>query len=232
MLTDGVHRALKLIACLGRNGTLRVRVDSAIASERALLATLVEKGDLHIIDCGIASIDMFKALAESGADFVARISRSWKVQTVEHNNELTDADRGAGVVSDQILRVTKEGVLVLLVCLYDTQGREYRIATSLRSMSALQITNLYRERWRVELRFRLCKAHIGARLSLHHEGACQARLIALCLLILILHLLDDVGVAATIHGVRAVEAAIEHLVLSGHSTASGQHPGPPVLDTS
>ena len=52
---DATHRALKIVASLSCNGAIRVSVAAGKASERDLLLSQVERGDLHIVEPGLTA---------------------------------------------------------------------------------------------------------------------------------------------------------------------------------
>ena len=70
--------------------------------ERAVMERTIEPNRTYAMDRGYAKFDLFNRIMDAGSSYVCRI-RDNCVFTVLEENPLTDADRAARVLSDQII---------------------------------------------------------------------------------------------------------------------------------
>lgn len=192
-------------------------VAAANASERDLLLSQVHRGDLHILDRGYPALNFFRQLSDRGAFFVTRLSRSWKPLSIKVL-PLTPDDSRYGILSDTVALVGQglDAFTLRVVTFQDARGHSYRFATNLFTLSATEIADLYRERWRVEILFRFVKRFVGSRLTLRHRRACDARLLtvfmaAVLLLILFPQLGSSTFAEPNVRWLRRVRAALEQM---------------------
>ena len=158
--------------------------------ERSLILDQVRRGDLHILDRGFPSIDLFATFIGRQAFFVARLSSSWRLRP-HKRRPLAAADHDAHIRSDWIVQVGKARFPIRVVH-FRADGHDFRIATNLLEPAAWEIAELYKERWRVELLFRLVKSHLCRTVTVWDETACVDRLLALFLAALLINVLTGV----------------------------------------
>ena len=217
-LKEDFRRAMKALCSISRAGAIEIRVGGAKnPSERSLLLDQVRRGDLHILDRGFPSIDLFATFIERQAFFVARLSSSWRLRP-HKRRPLTAADRDAHIRSDWIVQVGKARFPIRVVH-FRADGHDFRIATNLLEPAAWEIAELYKERWRVELLFRFVKSHLGRTVTVWDETACVDRLLALFLAALLVNVLTGVvgrhGREPRARGLRMLQAAIERAAVVG-----------------
>ena len=181
------------------------------ADERAVLEKTIESDRCYLIDRGYAKFKLWNAIVAAESSYVCRV-RDNSVYTVEKTNELTAADRAAGVLSDEVVLLgqsSKEDArpdhplrLVTIAATPHTSRGKYRggstgpscdgmlrLVTNRLDLPAELIGEMYRLRWLIELFFRMFKQLLGCRhlLSTKQNGVeiqAYCALIA-CLLILI-----------------------------------------------
>lgn len=166
--------------------------------ERAVLERTIESDRLYVMDRGYAKFALFNAIVAAGSSYVCRL-RDNSVYEVIEERELSEADRAAGVLSDQIISIGNSGRanarpdhkirLVCVKCSPHTSRGKYkgsstgpgsdgilRIATNLAgtaaepwSVPAEIIALLYSERWTIEIFFRFFKHLLGCRHLLSHS---------------------------------------------------------------
>jgi hypothetical protein len=159
--------------------------------ERAVLERTIESDRLYVMDRGYAKFTLFNAIVAAGSSYVCRLRDNSAYEVVEER-ELTEADRTAGVLSDQIVLIGQSGKanarpdhkmrLVCVKCSPHTSRGKYkgtstgpdsdgvlRIATNLLDVPAEIISLLYAERWAVEIFFRFFKQLLGCRHLLSHS---------------------------------------------------------------
>jgi IS4 transposase len=152
--------------------------------ERAVLARTVEADRMYMMDRGYAQFSLWNAIVAKGSSYCCRI-RDNSSYDVERAMELTDADRAAGVVSDEVVLFgrskaqTTPDHAVRIVCVKATPHRSggktgggstgpncdgfLRIATNRLDLPAELIGEIYRLRWMIETFFRMFKQLLGCR---------------------------------------------------------------------
>ena len=181
------------------------------ADERAVLERTIEPDHCYLIDRGYAKFTLWNAIVAARSSYVSRV-RDNSVYEVVKTNELSAADRAAGVLSDEVVllgqsksadgRPNHPVRLVTVAATPHTSRGKYRggstgpscdgqlrLATNRLDLPAELISQMYRLRWLIELFFRMFKQLLGCRhlLSTKHNGVeiqAYCALIA-CLLILI-----------------------------------------------
>lgn len=155
--------------------------------ERAVLERTIESDRLYVMDRGYAKFALFNRIVKAESSYVCRL-RDNSVYQVEQENPLTDADREAGVLSDQIVLLGQTGKAearpdhkIRLVCVkcspHTSRGESrgpdsdgiLRIATNLLDVPAEIIGLIYSWRWTIEIFFRFFKHILGCRHLLSHN---------------------------------------------------------------
>jgi hypothetical protein len=152
--------------------------------ERAVLERTLEADRLYVMDRGYAKFALFNRIVKTQSSYVCRLRDNSAYEVVEERT-LTEADRAAGILSDQIVRFSngKEDARpdhkIRLICIRTTphtnRGKYrggstgpgsdgvLRIATNLLDVPAEIISLIYRFRWTIELFFRFFKQILGCR---------------------------------------------------------------------
>ena len=190
-----------------------LRIDASSASpkgdadERAVLQRTIEADRCYILDRGYISDRLWNAINAAGSSYVCR-SSDRTLATVTHVNDLTDADRAANVISDEIVDLgwkakhrTRPDHPVRLVCVAvkpheSSRGMlgphcdgVLRLVTNRLDLPAELIAEIYPLRWIIEMFFRTFKQLLGCRhlFSCDHNGVeIQASFaMIVCMLILL-----------------------------------------------
>jgi len=153
--------------------------------ERAVLERTIEADHLYVMDRGYAKFALFNKIVAANSSYVCRLRDNSAYEVLEAR-DLTDADRAAGVLSDEIVSIGQSGKpearpdhkirLVCVKCSPHTSRGKYkgsstgpgsdgvlRIATNLLDVPAEIIALLYSERWTIEIFFRFFKHLLGCR---------------------------------------------------------------------
>ena len=131
---------------------------------------------------------------------------------------LAPRDGQYGIVSD-VVALVGQGVnafTLRVVTFQDAAGHTYRFATNLFTLSAIEIADLYRERWRIEILFRFVKQFVGARLTVRDRRACDARLLTVFMAAVLIMILQPTPVPSafaepSVRWLRRVRAALEQM---------------------
>jgi hypothetical protein len=136
-------------------------------SEPDAFAKDLQSGVLYIVDRNFVDFDFVNAVLARDNDFVLRVKANAPLRLVKQTLELTQADRDAGVVADELVELTGRDApagtfrLVTLQTI-DRDGKPstIRLLTSLldaRTIAAKVIGEVYRRRWQIELFFKWLK---------------------------------------------------------------------------
>jgi len=162
-----------------------VRIDATSASpkgdadERAVLQRTIEADRCYILDRGYISYRLWNAINAAGSSYVCRAADRTSA-SVTHTNELTDADRAASVISDEIvdlgwksrhrtlpdhpMRLIRVAVKPHAGCRNmrgPTCDGVLRLVTNRLDLPAELIAEMYRLRWMIEMFFRTFKQLLG-----------------------------------------------------------------------
>lgn len=158
--------------------------------ERAVLERTIESDRLYVLDRGYAKFTLFNRIVAAKSSYVCRL-RDNSVYEVLEERTLTESDRAAGVISDQIVRFNNGKVRdrpdhrLRLVCVkcspHTTRGKSrggssgvdsdgiLRIATNVLDAPAEIIGLIFSKRWAIEIFFRFFKHLLGCRHLLSHS---------------------------------------------------------------
>ena len=159
--------------------------------ERAVLEKTIEPDRLYVKDRGYAKFKLFNDIVAAKSSYVCRL-RDNTVAEVVQDHPLTEADRAANVLSDQIVLLGQSGkaadrpnhtlrLLQVQIKPHVSQGKYkggssgvdsdglLRIATNLLDVPAEIIALLYAYRWTIEIFFRQFKHLLGCRHLLSHN---------------------------------------------------------------
>jgi hypothetical protein len=145
---------------------LKIQVDgNERGSESAAFIDTIETGLIYLADRNFIDFDFLRAVIHAQSDFVARLKSSGPNVVVTATSPLTQEDRDAGVLNDQIVTLpgnrNTPGLgekQFRIVTVFDPVRREeVRLLTTLLDLPAAVIGQLYRHRWSIELFFRWLK---------------------------------------------------------------------------
>jgi hypothetical protein len=162
--------------------------------ERAVLERAVEADRTYIMDRGFAKFALFNKIVAAKSSYVCRVRDNSAYEVLEQR-PLTDADRAANVLSDQVVAIGQHGkadarpdhpirLITVRISPHTSRGKYkggstgpgsdgiLRIATNLLDVPAEIIALIYVERWQIEIFFRFFKHVLGCRhlLSHSHQG--------------------------------------------------------------
>lgn len=152
--------------------------------ERAVMDRMIESDRTYVMDRGYAKFELFNNIVKVGSSYVCRI-RDNSVFTILEERPLTDADRDARVLSDQVISLGSDHckgklnhsvrVVVIEAKPHKAKGKPgtgstgqncdgfLRIATNLLDVPAEIIALMYHYRWQIEIFFRYFKHLLGCR---------------------------------------------------------------------
>ena len=122
-------------------------------------AMTLPKGSIVVFDRGYVCFRWFAALMSAGVHFVTRQKKNMSYKVLKRR----PVNKKQGITSDQIIQVMSGGKPLKLrrVGYRDaTTGEHFVYLTSHFTLSARTIAEIYKERWQIEIFFRLIKQNL------------------------------------------------------------------------
>lgn len=123
-----------------------------------------DAGTISVFDRGYNDFKLFQHITDNLAFFVTRLKSNAKFKVVE---ELAmPAKHDPDLISDSIIKLTGQGAdeayagNLRLICSTDTEGRDISFLTNNFELDVETISNIYRERWKIELFFKEIKQNL------------------------------------------------------------------------
>lgn len=146
----------------------QVDITHATASEAQVLRKTLKEALLYIVDRGYIDYGLFQEIHDIGSFFVARLKNNSAFEVLA-DRPLTEADRAAGVVLDQDVRMGSAftaGKLTapvrrVVIQIEDRTGKKDLILLTNTDLDGETVAMMYRYRWQVELFFRWFKCILG-----------------------------------------------------------------------
>jgi hypothetical protein len=129
-------------------------------SEAASFIDLIKPGLIYVVDRNFVHFGFLNAVLNAPSDFVLRARDNAPAMSVVEELALCAQDRAAGIISDELVRLTGEGApqqTLRCVRILDDKGKIIILLTSMMDLAAHLIGQIYRWRWQIELFFRWLK---------------------------------------------------------------------------
>ncbi len=151
-----MHTSLVVVNSKTRYPEQMVASTKDIADHEVVQHFTIDKDATYVMDRGYQVYRHFHTWVTQGIKFVARVKDNSRL-VVEHERELP---KRGDFCRDAIVQIPGEESRLRLVEFKDGQERLYRLVTNRLDLSALQIAEIYRHRWLIELFFKWMKQHI------------------------------------------------------------------------
>lgn len=159
--------AIKLHMRLDHDGYLPnflLVTDGKVADVTAAWKFPYEKGSISVFDRGYNDFSLFHHINNKRAFFVTRLKSNTLYKVTEEHQLPVDTDEC--IVSDSTIKLTGKAAekdcpeLLRVVESTDTEGRTIKFLTNNHDLTANTISEIYRERWKIELFFKEIKQNL------------------------------------------------------------------------
>jgi hypothetical protein len=119
------------------------------------------KGTILVMDRGFLHFGWFRRLDQNGVYFVTRIKSDTRYEVVEHRSV-----SAKNILSDDLVRMTSRRSrkrypkLMRLITLETEEGQRLEFLTNHMGLSAATIADIYKDRWQIEVFFKLIKQNL------------------------------------------------------------------------
>lgn len=122
----------------------------------------VESGSYYIFDRAYNNFKQLFRIHHAGGYFVVRAKKNLKYETVSWKRRLPKNVRSDSTIKLTVYKSGKDYPPTLRRVVYwdEEQKREFVFLTNTTHISALQVANLYKNRWQIELFFKWLKQHL------------------------------------------------------------------------
>lgn len=163
---DGLPRTVRI-------GTTRSDMSEDVALRDAIRKASLSKDDIAVFDRGISARKTFKDFSQSGIHFVTRLTEKANYRVVKE--KLLDKSIHKEIVNDELeiladcivqLRSKDHWVkekFRLIKAINKTTGKPILFLTNIMNMSTLEITEIYKARWDIEVFFKFIKQYLNTK---------------------------------------------------------------------
>ena len=136
--------------------------EAAVHDSKVMSVIPYETGSYYVFDRGYNDFKQLYRIEEIGSYFVIRAKKNLQYRVLKWKRRMPE-----NVLSDAEIELTgyypskHYPKRLRLVCYHDPeQNRDFMFLTNAMSLTSLQIANLYKNRWQVELFFKWLKQHL------------------------------------------------------------------------
>lgn len=155
---SGIKIHTSILLCDGSISLNKVIPTPARPADETQLDALIvpDKDVLHVYDRGYFNFKKFDGYSEKGIKFATRI----KANTIVHVIEELPVDASSPITRHAIVTIGTMKNQLQLVETFDSNGNKICIVCNDAKRSATEISDIYRNRWKIELFFKWIKQHL------------------------------------------------------------------------
>lgn len=164
---DGLPRTVRI-------GTTRSDMSENIALRNAIKEASLSKDDIAVFDRGISARKTFKDFNKSGIRFVTRLSANANYRVIEQKSlEKVNIENATNceleITCDSIVQLRSRNVhwvkenFRLIKAESKTTQKTFLFLSNVMDMSAMEITEIYKARWDIEVFFKFIKQHLNTK---------------------------------------------------------------------
>jgi hypothetical protein len=133
----------------------------AVSDQEGAVELVVDANATYVLDRGYINYSNYLSWTKDNIPFVARVQARSKLKVLEERAVPTDSP----IIRDADVEVkvpkTEETFILRLVEYNDDEGTLYRVVTNRWDISAYEVSEIYRHRWKIELFFKWIKQHLN-----------------------------------------------------------------------
>lgn len=140
------------------------RLKNGNSSDKKSLRWAIHKGFTYVFDRGYNDYNLFSDIIKKGAHFVTRSLKNISYRVVRKRQK-----KGKGVILDETIEVTSKGKPLrlrhIIFRFKDVNNKQqtFSLITDLMKTPAREVTEIYRDRWNIEVFFRWIKMFLQIR---------------------------------------------------------------------
>jgi putative transposase len=171
-----------------------------------------ETGATYVFDKGYCHFGWWRKINDAGAFFVTRAKVNIRLRATKRRAVAEPCGDGFTIIEDAEVRLVSKGdsrlaIPLRRIKLKRDKGGAITLITNNLQRSAIEIAQLYKGRWQIELLFRWIKQHLDIRKFLgNNENAIRLQVIAAMIAYLLLR------IAARLHGLKIPALRLIELV--------------------
>lgn len=151
--------------------TLQEESSEDLALVRAINEARIESEDILLFDRGISKAGTFGEFEAKEYKFITRLNVGRRHHVIKTHSTIVSST----IIEDLIVSLYAKGsktplpTSLRLIKMLNKEGNELWFLTNLFDMSALEITELYRRRWDIDVFFKFIKQNLGYKHFLSHS---------------------------------------------------------------
>lgn len=136
--------------------------NASVHDSKVMKEISIESGSYYIFDRAYNNFKELYRIHQAGGYFVVRAKNNLQFQTVSWKRRLPKNVRSDSIITLTVYKSTKDYPVTLRRVVYwdDEQKREFVFLSNATHITALQVADLYKNRWQVELFFKWLKQHL------------------------------------------------------------------------
>lgn len=136
--------------------------NASVHDSKVMKEIPIESGSYYIFDRAYNNFKELYRIHQAGGYFVIRAKNNLQFQTVSWKRRLPKNVRSDSIITLTVYKSAKDYPVTLRRVLYwdDEQKREFVFLSNATHITALQVADLYKNRWQVELFFKWLKQHL------------------------------------------------------------------------
>ena len=168
---SGVKLHLRLVFMeKGHSYPDKAILTNAKEHDRGQLEVFIDdKECMYVFDRGYLDYERFDRMSDDGYFFVSRLRKNAVVRVLESFSLPKDST----IISDEMVVIgtsqNRSENVYRLIKLLDTKGNELHLLTNRFDLSAVEIAEIYKSRWAIELFFKWMKQHLNIKKFYGHS---------------------------------------------------------------
>ena len=140
-----------------------------VALKAAIKEASLSKEDIVVFDRGISARKTFQEFNQSGIEFVTRLNDKANYRVIKNNNKEVFNDIELELLEDCIVQLRSRDIhwikeeFRLIKTRNKLTGKQLIFLTNLANLSAIEVTEIYKMRWDIEVFFKFIKQYLNTK---------------------------------------------------------------------